>query len=378
MTYADPWAPFFKAASSPWQEARSRKLTDGTKIVAHLLPDVPPEIIFASGALPVALKGAGVQISHASAHIPGYTCSHAMGALELGLRGELNFIDGMIIPYVCDTTRNLFHIWNHCFPDIKNEFLRVPKRMDIKGAEDYLLAEYKRLFASLSDLCGQAPDLERLRDANSLYDKSRARLRQAYNLHRANPHTWTAARVQALIASFYVSPVREHAAWLDSLPWEDQTCAQTPEHISLYVKGKIWDPPGLLDLLDGLGFMIVGDEIVNGYRCIEQDCGDEEDPLRALVARHFRTTPYAGYHLNPEAIVSRFVNRVKDSQAAGVIFLNPKFCEAAGFDTPDFKTALDGLSIPNLILETSARGLSVDQIRLRLEAFKEIMVGDLL
>ena len=93
----------------------------------------------------------------------------------------------------------------------------------------------------------------------------------------------------------------------------------------MYVRGKIWDPPGLLDLLDELGFMVVGDEIVNGYRCIEQDCGDDDDPLRALVARHFRTTPYAGYHLNPEAMVGQFVSRVKAGQRQGLFSLTPSF-----------------------------------------------------
>jgi benzoyl-CoA reductase subunit C len=377
MNHADPWAPFFKALESPMEQAGGPPVKDRTKIVGHLLPDVPPEIIFAAGASPVALKGAGVGVSHASAHIPGYTCSHAMGVLELGLTGALSRLDGMVIPYVCDTTRNLFHIWNHCFPDIKNEFLRIPKRMDLKGAEDYLFAEYERLFVSLSELCGQAPDLERLREANALYDKSRARLREAYNLHRTNPAMWTAARVQALVGSFYAADVREHATWLEALPWEDKSGEPVSEHMPVYVRGKVWDPPGLLNLLDELGFVVVGDEIVDGYRCIEQDCGHDENPLRALVARHFKTTPYAGYHLNPEALVTGFVSRVKESGAGSVIFLNPKFCEAAGFDTPDFKKALDELSIPNLILETSARGVSVDQIRLRLEAFKEIIAGDL-
>jgi benzoyl-CoA reductase/2-hydroxyglutaryl-CoA dehydratase subunit BcrC/BadD/HgdB len=57
--------------------------------------------------------------------------------------------------------------------------------------------------------------------------------------------------------------------------------------------------------------------------------------------------------------------------------LNPKFCEAAAFDTPDMVNALKQNNIPNLVLETSSRGTSMSQIRLRLEAFKEILADDL-
>jgi benzoyl-CoA reductase/2-hydroxyglutaryl-CoA dehydratase subunit BcrC/BadD/HgdB len=60
-----------------------------------------------------------------------------------------------------------------------------------------------------------------------------------------------------------------------------------------------------------------------------------------------------------------------------VIFLNPKFCEAAAFDTPDLQKALDNENIPGLILETSARGIALEQLKTRLEAFHEMIAGDL-
>ncbi len=70
-------------------KSRGMEEQNWRKVIGHLLPDVPEEILHAAGALPVAVAGAGVQVSHAQAHIPSYTCSHAMGALELGLKSEL-------------------------------------------------------------------------------------------------------------------------------------------------------------------------------------------------------------------------------------------------------------------------------------------------
>jgi benzoyl-CoA reductase subunit C len=375
MPVEDPWKPFREVLSSPWEYARAWKEKTGRKVIGHLLPDVPEEIIHAAGALPIAIGGAGVQVSHAQAHIPGYTCSHAMGALDLGLRGDLAVLDGMVIPYVCDTTRNLFHIWNHCFPDMANEFLRLPKRLDYSGAREYLKAEFRRFADAMAKITGRKVGAEELAASITLYNKSRALLREAYQRQHSQPSLWTSERVELLLASALRAPREEHLKWMESLPW-DEGSTDSQERVPIYVRGKVWDPPGVMGLLDKLGLLVVEDEIVTGFRSIAKDADLNGDPIEALVNRHFATIPYAGYHLEPSQIVQGFLARVQEAGAKGVVFLNPKFCEAAGFDTPDFQKALEKADIPSLILETSSRGGSLEQVRLRLEAFREMIADE--
>ncbi|MBI4964441.1 MAG: 2-hydroxyacyl-CoA dehydratase [Desulfomonile tiedjei] len=377
MTENNPWGPFEDIVGAPWEKALAWKESTGRKVVGHLLPDVPEEILHAAGALPMAVEGAGIQVSRAQEHIPGYTCSHAMGALELGLRSELGVLDGMVIPYLCDTTRNLFHIWSKCFPDLANEFLRLPKRLDHPGARDYMRAEFSRLFETMTRITGQEPKTDALESSVKLYNKSRQRLRQAYLKQAEQPEVWTSQRVQMLFASALRAPREDHLAWMDRLPWDEKTAADSQERVAVYVRGKVWDPPGILDLFDQLGLLVVQDEIVTGFRSVALDASTDGDPIAALVDRHLANIPYTGYHLDPHLMVQGFLNRVRDSKAKGVIFLNPKFCEAAAFDTPDFQKAIQDANIPSLILETSARGVSLGQIRLRLEAFREMLSDDL-
>lgn len=375
MTMGDPWLPFQEVMNDPLKWARSWKERTGQKVIGHLLPDVPEELIHAAGALPVAIEGAGVQPSHAQASIPGYSCSHAMGALEMALCGELDFLDGMVIPYVCDTTRNLFHIWAHRVQGMTNEFLRLPKKLRQHDAESYLLAEFHRLLESLGVITGRQPDEQGLTESIRLYNRSRATLRRAYLvMQRQKPHLWNAERVMGLLASALRAPREEHLAWMESLPWTDGDAQGIGEWVPIYVRGKVWDPPGILALFHELGLMVVADEMVTGLRSIAQDATIDRDPLLALVDRHMSSIPYPGYHLEPEEVVTGFLTRVRQSSARGVVFLNPKFCEAAGFDTPDLERALRTEGIPSLVLETSARGVSLGQIRVRLEAFKE-MIG---
>jgi benzoyl-CoA reductase subunit C len=377
MNVEDPWSPFQEVLANPWVHARSWKDKSAGKVVGHLLPDVPEEIIHAAGALPVAVEGAGVHVSRAQTHMPGYTCNHAMGAFDLKLRGDLDVLDGMVVPYVCDTTRNFFHLWNHCFPNMSNEFLRLPKRVHHPEAKKYLRAEFTRLLGEMSRITGQETGPEALAKSLALYNRSRARLREAYQRHVQSPSTWTAAKVQTLIASAMRTSREDHLVWMDALPWDHTPAVKSIERISVYVRGKTWDPPGILHMMDRLGITIVRDEIVTGFRSIEQDADLSLDPMDALVRRHIATIPYTGYHQDPAQIVRGFVERVQRSGAQAVLFLNPKFCEAAAFDAPDLLKALEEAKIPSLVMETAARGISPQQVRLRLEAFREMISADL-
>lgn len=377
MSVEDPWLPFKQIMEAPWETARQWKEETGGKVIGHLLPDVPEELLHAAGALPVAVEGAGVHASHAPAHIPGYTCNHAMGAVEMGLRGDLDVLDGMIIPYVCDTTRNLSHTWSILFPEMPAELVRLPKRLDYPGIREYLRNEFSRLLESAGRITGRNPDNEEISQSVKLYNRCRARLRDAYSKQREAPSIWTSERVQLLIGSALRAPREEHVKWMDALPWDEESEGRAEDRIPLYVRGKVWDPPGILELMDRLGFLVVRDEIVTGYRSIARDAPLNGDPMGALVERHLSSIPYPGYHMEPRSLVKGFMDRVNESRARGVLFLNPKFCETAAFDTPDFQKALEDASIPSLILETSARGVSAGQIHVRLEAFREMIAGDL-
>lgn len=372
MESIDSWKPFMDIENDPWQEVVKYKGSNNGRVIGHLLPDVPEEILHAAGAFPVAMEGASSQVMLSQAHIPGYTCSHVMGTLDMGLSGQLDFIDGLVIPYVCDSTRNLSHLWKRLFPQTPSELLRIPKRLEFEGARDYLITEYRRLYEWACGLTGAQPDPERLRESITLYERSRSMLGDAFAKHKSSPAVWTISRLRSLFMSAQRSDRSAHIHWMESLPWDAPDTEQA-ELAPVYLKGKVWDPPQVAGIMDELEMRLVGDETAAGFRSVTARASSDGDPFEALANRSLATIPYTGYHVEPSGLVRDFIDRVKQSEAAGVIILNPKFCEAAAFDTPDLVNALKEESIPNLVLETSARSFSVGQLRLRLEAFREIL-----
>ncbi|MDA8406882.1 MAG: 2-hydroxyacyl-CoA dehydratase family protein, partial [Deltaproteobacteria bacterium] len=215
-----------------------------------------------------------------------------------------------------------------------------------------------------------------LKASISVYSKSRDQLKLAYLKMQSSPSTWSAQRVISLFESSFRFPREEHLILMNSLPW-DVDGGDTSDRAKIYVRGKVWDPPEITKLFDELGLTLVGDEIVTGFRSVMVNPIVNGDLFQSLVNRHMSTIPYTGYYVDPRKLVEDFVERTRSCGAQGVVFLNPKFCEAAAFDTPDMVNALKKNNIPNLVLETSSRGTSMSQIRLRLEAFKEILADDL-
>jgi len=303
-------------------------------IIGHLLPDVPEEIIHAAGALPVAIAGAGIPLERAKACLPSYVCGHAQGTLELGISGQLDFLDALVVPFVCDTTRNFYHNWQQHVPHIPVYMLRLPKRLDVLEARDLTVTAYSNLIDFLEASTGMRNTLENLAESINLYNRSRMLLRQAYAEVKDRCSGTALQQLGILLSSAMVLPREDHMDMLQRRLGKGGTDSKPKTCVPVYVRGKVWHPSNILEILGETGFSLAGDEIVTGYRSIVHDIENATDPLRAIVDRQLKLPLYPAFHIKPPDIVTAFVSRVVDSGAKGVLFLNPKFCEEAGFETP--------------------------------------------
>jgi benzoyl-CoA reductase/2-hydroxyglutaryl-CoA dehydratase subunit BcrC/BadD/HgdB len=67
------------------------------------------------------------------------------------------------------------------------------------------------------------------------------------------------------------------------------------------------------------------------------------------------------------------VKDVQESGAKGAIFLLYKYCEAHFFDYPDLNRALESKGIPTLLLEVEDPSYSIGQLKIRVQAFVEML-----
>ncbi|MFH1624807.1 MAG: 2-hydroxyacyl-CoA dehydratase family protein [Pseudomonadota bacterium] len=367
-------------AESPYREVKAWKDKGGKKVIGHFLTDVPEELIHAAGFLPASIIGSNEKVSKAESYVQDFACSLVKSTLELALNGDLDFLDGVIVPHICDSTRSFPLIWEiHASPPFF-DYLRFPKKMTDPRARGYLVKELGRLRGELERLSGADVSDDTLRNSIRLYNSNRELLRTIYDLRKETPALLSAFQVFSIIKSSMFLPKEEHNDLLSRLiPELEAAKEQKPVHdgrIKLFLSGKLWEPPQILDVIEGIGALIVGDDLFIGSRYINKDVSLDGDPIEALADRQINMIPFGGFFYPQNERLTFLLEMVRKNRADGVIFLHSKFCETLSYDYPDLKKQLEVEGIPSLMLETELQTTSLEQARTRLQAFAEMLGGN--
>ena len=375
-------AYFREVVSDPWSAAKKWKERTGGAVIGWLPADVPEEMILAAGALPVAVAGSEQTVTLADAHLPVWACSFARSSFELALRGELSFLDGVVIPSTCDTTRTLLGIWRHRFPAWWVQAYLLPHQTDRSSAREYLRQELLRLKGALERLTGQEITTARLDEAERLVSSCRALLHRLYDWHTADPGGLTSSDLYAVLRAATLLPKEDLLGALENLVRElnipealDRTSGAAGDKRRVFVSGSLAAPAGIFEVLERAGLSVVGDDLHNGYRYLAASRSDSPDPLERILNRQLNLPP-TGY-LNPAGVDRRryLLDCVRRCRAEGVVFLHLRFCEPENYDYYDLNRALQEEGILTLRLETDFQGTSVGQLSIRLEAFAEMLGG---
>nr|HID59605.1 2-hydroxyacyl-CoA dehydratase [Desulfobacterales bacterium] len=83
---------------------------EGKKVFGYMCTNIPEELIYAAGILPVRLTGKPVDIVEANKHHAIYMCHHARSVMEVGLLDEYECLDGIVNAYGCEGSCNIFQV----------------------------------------------------------------------------------------------------------------------------------------------------------------------------------------------------------------------------------------------------------------------------
>lgn len=367
-----------KTLEDPIGYIRRQKSERRVKVVGWLLTDVPEELIHAAGALPFGITGGNQSLSQADAHLQSWACSLARSCLGLGLQGKLSFLDGLIIPHTCDTTRNLGGIWKHARPLPLMENYLIPRQVDRPSAKSYLIGELGRLKAKLEQCTRTGITAKRLHDSIALYNLNRALIRKLFRRHVDDPETLNNRAVYNIIKSSMIMPKEDHNNLLRELDAALGVYTKDEAekgYIKIALSGKVWEPVEIMNMLDGIKAVVVADDLATGHRYINGDVQDSGDPIEALAHRQITRMPFACYGSTQFDRRRFLTDMVRESGAAGLVFVHLKFCEPENFDYPDMKSACQSAGIPTTKIETEMGNMSLGQIETRLQAFLEVLRG---
>jgi len=367
-----------KGNDDRWEIPTQQEEWPRGNVIAHLLPDVPEEIIHAAGFVPLPVLSSDHRFSISEGHLPSFLCPLVKGPFEMALNKSLDFIKGMAIPYVCDSTRAFSQVWESYHPHLFNHTLWLPKKCDPRSVRPFLIAEFNRLKQGLERLSGRQINDDRLRQSIALYNLNRGFLRKLFQLARAPNSPVTYSGFLSLVKTTMMLPREKGNEALAGLleMIRTQTCTRK-ERSKVFLFGMLCDSSKFLDMVAQAGLQVVDDNLYNGTRHFLQDASESIDPIEALVDRHLSKDPLGVYLFSREQWSDYLLKRMGQRGVQGVIYLYPRYCDPMEFDFPFLRGELHSMGIPVLSLELDFPSISEAQMRTRLEAFSEMLKGGL-
>lgn len=354
--------------------AIQRYRADDQKVIGLAPYFVPKELVRAAGMYPVELWGGDVTPSEAHKYYPAFYCSILLTLMELGLRGDYDFLSGMVIPTTCDGLRNLEEDWKYAKPDMPVISFVQPVKRTGDAARRYYAAELHQVQRRLEEIAGR-----RILDRDL-----HARIGQA-NRHRAlmrrfdatcpdhldiftplaRHHVYKAARVM---------PIEVHGALVEELlDLADARPAFAFKGIKAVATSLLMDSEELLAAFEAQGIAIVGDDVAGWSKPYEADAPQVLDPFLAL-ADQWQAMEGCSVLFDAEKKRGRLlVDKCRQRGADGVIISIIKFCEEEEFDYPVLKQELSDAGIPSLYLESETQGHVDEQAATRIQAFAEML-----
>jgi benzoyl-CoA reductase subunit C len=337
---------------------------------------VPEELLWACGVLPVQLLVSPGRYVAAQSHLPAYVCDCAKSLLEQVLDGTYRYLDGVLLPHVCETIRGLAGIFSM---NLEGMFVRgspAPLHTD-RGARDYLRAEFTALAEELLRRGALALKEERLREAIDLYNENRRLVRRLYETRGRTPGSVPPEQVLAAVLAGGIMPKTLHndllSAFLNTLRTGQEEPGPRILLSGLLFENELTEKSALLSILRDHRCQVVWDDLAPGmrYRWREVPLREDGDLLETLIEGYLGSQA-APLRSPTERRARGLLEAAKRFGGQGMILLVPKYCDPMLFEIQALTQALKDQGYPVLCLEISGT-LSEGSLRTRVEAFIEMI-----
>lgn len=362
---------------------RARELkSGGKKIIGYLSALGPVEILTAAGVVPLRLKGNPSEaITKADAHMEPIVCPFVRNVFDAVLKGSYDYLDGLVIPHLCDSTERTTDLWNYTLQAPYFHFLNVPHVTD--GPSMAFLEEILRIFIrSLEEFTGNEITNEALSRAIRTCNENRRVMRDLYGLRKSIPSLLSGVEMTKVLVAAMSLPVEESSLLIESIISEvrQRTAAAGGESCRIMIMADQMDDVAVAQIIEGAGARVVMDDSSIGSKIYWPDVDDRSDPVEAIAERYLRKlklpTLVESGKTYRETLETRFGylrHHIDEFKVDGVILVVHRHCDPYGFEVPTIKSFIESMGRPVLYLEDEYSTSTLPRIKTRIEAFLEMI-----
>jgi benzoyl-CoA reductase subunit C len=362
---------------------RARELKkQGKKVIGYLCAFTPAEVITASGFVPFRIKGdVDEPITKADTEMETIICPLVRSCFDLALKGNYEFLDGLVVPHACDSICRTYDIWKYTLDLPYAHFINMPH-----GTDDASLDFYRDVLntfrASLAKFAGKEISDRALAEAIKLHNQNRAKVKELYGLRKASPPQISGEELTKVLIAAMSLPVEESIEMLGEVVAEVKgrsVSAQKPARIM--VIGAQVDDIAFIKLIEDTGAWVVADDLCPGAREFLATVDVTADPVAGLAERYLRKIKCGRTYREmkgnyEEYLEDRFGHMgrmIDDFRVDGVVLYIYKYCDPYGFEVPQIKSYIEAKGTPVLYLEDEYSMSTIGRLRTRIQAFLELL-----
>lgn len=335
----------------------------------------PREIIRSAGMHPVEIWDPHLNNKTSSEHVQPFTCSIAETAVSFMKSDLVESCTGFLFPHTCDSLQNISSIISD-FINNNSHVIHIynPKHSDQEFARDYYGIQLEKLGDKLTSITKidwrrrlplvleKEATVENL--VIELLDYRSRRLLQASNVEL----------FEVLRCIEYMSAA-DYSVLLENFI-NKRKCRKPIDSVGILLSGIMPVPAGLLAFLDKLGVSVVADDLMGVSRRIAaQPIEPAESPLEYLSRKYFNLPPCPTRGASIQGRISHVFQKIKCSNADGVMYLSMPMCEPELFDLPLIEENLKQNNLPCIKMEAGLDTKLSGQLITRIEAFVELLSG---
>jgi benzoyl-CoA reductase subunit C len=348
----------------------------GKKIIGWLCTYVPEEVILAAGALPVRITGYSHEdeLVDGTAYLYINNCSFTRSCLQLGLKGEYDFLDGVVGGSTCDGVRRLFDLWRHYLKPPFFQVLTIPRKSTERAHQLYYsqVLEFKN---HLEEYMGLKITDAALIEAAKLMNESRSLLRELYELRKLDEPIISGQETLEVLLGIFRMPKEQFNSNLKKLIDELKKSGRAYKaKARLMLIGSVMTNPEFIKSIEELGVMVVTDELCTSTRYWYDPVvlGNGQSPLEAISRRYLSNFPCARMYPSTDRF-DRIVKLAREARVDGIISQTIRYCVPYAHDIPLLSERLKQENLPMLSLDVEYGTSGSGQIRTRVQAFLEMV-----
>jgi benzoyl-CoA reductase subunit C len=364
--------------------SRARELKgQGKKIIGYLCAFVPLEIITAAGFIPFRIKGdVNEPITKADTEMETIVCPLVRSCFDMSLKGNYEFLDGIVIPHACDSICRTYDVWKYSLNLPYSHLINMPHSTGEPSLNFYkaLLDTFR---TSLSKFAGKEISDRELTRAIELHNQNRAKVRELYELRKSSPPLLSGTEAAKVLIAAMSLPVEESIAMLGDVIDEVKQRKDVPvqKQARIMVVGAQVDSIAFIELVEDSGAWVVADDLCPGAREFFSDVDVTADPIDGIAERYLRKVKCGRTYREmkgnyEEYLEDRFGHMsrmIKDFKVDGVVLYIYKYCDPFGFEVPQIKSYIEAKGTPVLYLEDEYSMSTIGRLRTRVQAFLELL-----